>query len=407
MYAGQQLALVVMCAAFVASGCVMAALGPTLPDLARQTNHTLVELGSIFTAIFGGGLLAQMLGGPISDRFGRRVVLIVSAAAFGSATFAMSLSTHLPLMLVAASVLGFGYGGSTLSVNVLASELTPHRRAATLNLVNVFYAIGAIAGPLFAGRALAWWGTARPALWAGAALMLVVAPGALAALPALHAAAPAKDAPSSSASPALASVTLTGRFASSVLPAPFMWTAGLLILLYVGSEASVGGWTPVYLVRSVDIDSSRAATITSMFWLSLCVGRLLGTVGGFHLAAERLLLISIVGAVTGALLLLLGHGWLWLTVLALILLGLAYGPIYPTMAAIVTARAPHLAGTAMSRMGVLASIGGMGLPWLHGVLLTNVGTIASPAQTLTLATGMAAMWALFHRLEGAALARRG
>src|SRR5262249_43504431 len=148
---------------------------------------------------------------------------------------------------------------------------------------------------------------------------------------------------------------------------------GLLILLYVGSEASVGGWTPIYLARSLNLDSSRAATITSMFWLSLCVGRLLGTVGGFHLTAERLLLVSVVAAVTGALLLLAGHGWLWLTVLALIVLGLAYGPIYPTMAAIVTARAPHMAGTAMSRMGILASIGGMGLPWLYGLLLMKVG----------------------------------
>jgi MFS transporter, FHS family, L-fucose permease len=399
MYAGQRFGLLVMCATFVASGCVIAALGPALPDLAGQTNHTLAELGSIFTAIFGGGLLAQVVGGPISDRFGRRVVLIVSAAAFGSATFAMSLSTRLPLMLLAASVLGIGYGGSTLSVNVLASELTPHRRAATLNLVNVFYAAGAIAGPLLAGRALAWWGTARPALWAGAALMLLVAPGALAALPALHTTASATGSPAQDAT--------AGGPSSSVLPAPFMWTAGLLMLFYVGSEASVGGWAPTYLARSLDLDSSRAATITSMFWLSLCVGRLLGTVGGLHLTAARLLLMSLFAAVTGALLLLAGHGWLWLTVLALILLGLAYGPIYPTMAAIVTARAPHMAGTAMSRMGMLVSVGGMGLPWLYGLLLTNVGTIAAPAQTLTLAVGMAAMWALLYRVDDAASPRHG
>src|SRR6266540_6408797 len=124
MYAGQQFALLVMCATFVASGCVMAALGPALPDLAHQTGHSLAELGSIFTALFGGGLLAQFVGGPISDRFGRRVVLVVSAVLFGTATFAMSISTHLPQMLIAASVLGFGYAGTTLSVNVLASELT-------------------------------------------------------------------------------------------------------------------------------------------------------------------------------------------------------------------------------------------------------------------------------------------
>jgi FHS family glucose/mannose:H+ symporter-like MFS transporter len=403
MYAGQQFALLVMCAAFVASGCVMAALGPALPDLARQTNHTLAELGSIFAAIFGGGLLAQLLGGPISDRFGRRVVLVWSAVSFGTATFAMSVSTRLPLMLAAACVLGFGYGGSTLSVNVLASELTPHRRAATLNLVNVFYAIGAIAGPLLAGRAIVWWGTAQPALWAGAALMVLVAPGALAALPALHSTATSSALAQTAKSDAARSASGSGRRAlTPVLPPAFMWSAGLLILLYVGSEASLGGWTAVYLAHSVGVDSARAATITSMFWLSLCIGRLLATVAGFHLTAERLLLISIVTALVGASLLLAGHGWLWLTVIALGLLGLSFGPIYPTMAAIVTARAPHMAGTAMSRMGVLASIGGMALPWLYGLLLTDVGTVAAPAQTLVMAIGMAGMWALLHRLEAPA-----
>jgi len=69
--------------------------------------------------------------------------------------------------------------------------------------------------------------------------------------------------------------------------------------------------------------------------------------------------------------------------IALALLGLSFGPIYPTMVAIVTARAPHMAGTAMSRMGVFASVGGMALPWLYGLLLTDVGTIvAAPAQSL-------------------------
>jgi DHA1 family bicyclomycin/chloramphenicol resistance-like MFS transporter len=90
MYAGQRFALSLMCSAFIASGCVMAALGPALPDLAHQTDSSLAELGSMFTALFGGGLLAQIIGGPISDRFGRRVVLVVSAALFGVAMFGMS-----------------------------------------------------------------------------------------------------------------------------------------------------------------------------------------------------------------------------------------------------------------------------------------------------------------------------
>jgi fucose permease len=392
MYAGQRFALLLMCSAFVASGCVMAALGPALPDLAHQTDSSLAELGSMFTALFGGGLLAQIIGGPISDRFGRRVVLIVSAMLFGVSTFGMSLSPNLPTLLVCTTVFGIGYAGVTLAVNVLASELTPHRRAATLNLVNVFYAVGAIIGPLLAGRAITWWGTARPALWAGAVLMLIISPASLFALPAFHSSA--KSRPTR-----VADAVARDNPTSTRTPTAFIWTTGLLVLLYVGSEAAVGGWTPTYLARSVGLDAARAATITSMFWLSLCIGRVLGTVGGLHLTAERLLLLSLLGAIAGAALLLAGHGWFWPTVIALILLGLSYGPVYPTNAAIVIAGAPHMAGTAMSRVGVFASIGGMALPWLQGVLLTNVGTAAAAAQTLAMASGMGVMWVILQKLE--------
>jgi len=392
MYAGQRFALLLMCSAFVASGCVMAALGPALPDLAHQTDSSLAELGSMFTALFGGGLLAQIIGGPISDRFGRRVVLVVAAALFGIAAFGMTFSPNLPTLLVWTTVFGIGYAGITLAVNVLASELTPHRRAATLNLVNVFYAVGAIIGPLLAGRAITWWGTARPALWAGAVLMLIISPASLFALPAFHSSAKPQSTRDADA-------VARGNPTSTRTPTAFIWTTGLLVLLYVGSEAAVGGWTPTYLARSVGLDAARAATITSMFWLSLCIGRVLGTVGGLHMTAERLLLLSLFGAIAGAALLLAGHGFFWPTVIALILLGLSYGPIYPTNAAIVIAGAPHMAGTAMSRVGVFASIGGMALPWLQGVLLTNVGTAAAAAQTLAMACGMGVMWVILQKLE--------
>ena len=42
--------------------------------------------------------------------------------------------------------------------------------------MNVFFGVGAIAGPLLAGLALEWWGTPIPALQVGAALALIVSP---------------------------------------------------------------------------------------------------------------------------------------------------------------------------------------------------------------------------------------
>ena len=100
-----------------------------------------------------------------------------------------------------------------------------------------------------------------------------------------------------------------------------------------------------------------------------------------RLSADRLLTMSYAAAAVGAGLVLAGHGIVWPTVIGLTVLGFAFGPLYPTMMAVVTAASPQAAGAAASRIGVLASIGGMILPSLHGFLIARIGTFTSAAVT--------------------------
>jgi fucose permease len=400
MYTGYRVTLVLLCSAFVSVGLVVAAIGPALPELARQTNKTLAELGTLFIALFGGGLLAQSLSGILADRFGRRIVLVISAAMFGLSALVMSVSTRLPLLLVFASVMGLGYGGISLSVNVLSSELTPHRRASTVNLVNVFFGVGAIAGPLLAGLALEWWGTPIPALQIGAALALIVSPvAAFVDLPASAVRAGSRDA-ASQMSDVMTSSAGAGASVGTVVSSAFVWSCAVILGLYAGSEASVGSWTPVYLERTTRLDAVQAAAITSTFWAALCGGRIAAAVAGLRLSADRLMTVSFAAAAVGAALVLVGHGFVWPTVIGLTVLGFAFGPIYPTMMAVVTAASPQAAGAAASRIGVLASIGGMILPSLHGFLIARIGTFTSTAVTAVIVMSMFLGWMAVRRRFG-------
>jgi MFS transporter, FHS family, L-fucose permease len=394
MYTGYRVTLPLLCTAFISVGLVVASLGPALPELARQTDKSLAQLGTLFIALFGGGLLAQSLSGILADRFGRRIVLVISAAMFGLAALAMSVSTRLPLLLVFASVVGLGYGGISLSVNVLSSELTPHRRASTVNLVNVFFGVGAIAGPLFAGLALEWWGTPIPALQAGAALALIVSPvAAFVELPASAVRVPhaSRDA-AREASPD-ASV-------KSGVSSAFVWSCAVIVGLYAGSEASVGSWTPVYLERTTRLDAVQAAAITSTFWAALCAGRIVAAVAGLRMSSDRLLTVSFGAAAVGAAIVLASHGTVWPTVLGLTVLGFAFGPLYPTLMAVVTAASPQAAGAAASRIGAFASISGMILPSLHGFLIARIGTFTSVAVTAVIVMTMFLGWMAVRRRFG-------
>lgn len=389
-------ALVVMCAIFLLAGLGMAALGPTLPDLAKRSGRSLADLGQIFVAIFSGALLAQLLGGRSSDRFGRRIVLLCGCTLLAIGTAGIAWSARLPLTLTAGVLYGVGYGGSTLAVNVLASELVPSRRASAVNLVNLFYGFGAIAGPLVAGLFLDRRGSALPAIWLAAALTAIILPVAAWAIPG-RIAPPDDSAPRPPAH---------GSPRGAMHARAFILACGTFLLLYVGAELSTGSWTPVYLQRSVGMEPAPAATATSLFWFALCAGRLLAVLAGMKTTAERLLTISVIGSAAGGLVFWLGHGTGWASLVALVLVGTAFGPIYPTAIAIVTSRFPQMAGAATARIGILASMGGMVIPWVQGLVLTHATTLDSARLTFAVILGMSLMWWVVHRLERRALEER-
>jgi fucose permease len=186
---------------------------------------------------------------------------------------------------------------------------------------------------------------------------------------------------------------------------PFVVALGLLLALYVGSEASLGAWAPIYLQRSTSLDAAGATTSTAVFWVSLCGGRLLATVAGVRVSPERLLAFSLGGAALGGLLLVAGHGAAAASVVALAVLGLTFGPIYPTGIALLTERFPYAAGAAASRTGLIAAMGGMALPWAQGLVLTHQGTLASAVVALAVLVAMGAMWRVVRLAEPAT--RRG
>jgi MFS transporter, FHS family, L-fucose permease len=363
------------CALFFALGVVTAAVGPALPNLAANTASGLSSLGVVFTAIFLGALLAQVVAGPLNDRLGQRPVLLVGIVLLMVGTAGLTTGRSLPLVLACALIAGLGHGAIDVSVNVLIAEVFVERSAAALNLLNVFFGVGAVAGPALAGLTLQLWGTALPSLWLGAGLFVLLAPLA----------------------PLLAVVPRTLHRAEQAAPAaplyrsPLLWAIGALVLLYVGIENGIGGWTTAYLVQTTALTAATAALVTSGFWLALTVGRVAGAILGTRLAPHTLLRVSLIGSFAGGALLALTTGHALLSTVAVLMLGLCFGPIFPTALAITAANFRQATGTAASIVVALGSLGGMSLPWLQGVLLERGGPSAS---VLLVAAGTLVMLAL-------------
>ena len=390
-------ALAVLCAIFFSAGFLMAAIGPVLPALSARTGASLSVMGRLMSAIFLGSLAAQVVSGWASDRFGRRVVLAVGLLLLAVTGMAIAISTALPLTLAAGIVYGIGYGAFSLSGNVMTSELVPARRASAVNLVNMFFGVGAVVGPLVVSVLLQRTGAALPALWMGGALLVAAAVAAATALP--------DRLPVFNDGGSVPAADGAAERPPSLVRDPMLLACGIFLMLYVGSEMAAGAWTAVYLHQSAGMNEARSAAATSLFWAMLTMGRIGAVLGGMRITAEHLLNAAVWITCAGAALLWAGHGSAAASVTAFAILGFGYGPIYPTGVAVLTSRFPQAAGTATSQMGVLAAIGGALLPWIHGLVLAHRPTADSAALTLAVAVAMIAAWECTRRLAHRAPAR--
>jgi fucose permease len=371
--------LALACAVFLSAGVALSGVGPALPLLALHIEQDLAVLGALFTAISLGIILTQFGAGPASVRFGLRFVLAAGMLLMGSGGIGITFGRSLATVLAGALLLGIGFGGILAAGNLLVGQLFSTRSAAALNGVNLFFAVGSMLGPAIAGLVGARLGTPQIAIWVGAGLLLALVPiivNFAARPPAPAAKQPAKEQPQ--------------RRNTS-------WILALLLLIYIGTEVGFSGWLTVYLITGSSLAPATAALVVSGFWLALTLGRALGAVLGLRLTSAQLLIISLLGILIGALLLVLGVGDRATSIAAVLCLGLSCGPVFPTALAIVATTARNSA-TTTSFVLAIGNCGGLIVPALLGVLLASYGPGAAAGLVLVAALTMltlcaAMLWA--------------
>ena len=146
---------------------------PVMPDLIREVGG-----GSLAQAAIWGGILAtafavmQFLFGPLignlSDRFGRRPVLLIALLVMSADYLVMAVAGTIWLLLIGRLVGGITAATQPVANAYIADISAPEEKAARFGLVGAAFGIGFVLGPLIGG-VLGEFGTRAP-FYAAAAL---------------------------------------------------------------------------------------------------------------------------------------------------------------------------------------------------------------------------------------------
>lgn len=147
---------------------------PILPYYVRAYRTDALTVGLLSLAFSAAQFLSSPALGAVSDRIGRRPVLLWSI--FGSAAgyFLFGLAGSLWMLFAARLLDGVTGGNISTAQAYLADISAPGDRARNFGLVGAAWGIGFVAGPALGG-ALAGFGLAAPAFGAGVCSLLTFA----------------------------------------------------------------------------------------------------------------------------------------------------------------------------------------------------------------------------------------
>lgn len=353
-------------------GCVAFLLigwsGLLVPSLIRSVKETFAQsdagIGLFYFLFAIGWGTGAFGGGMVVERLGRRTVLTLAASLVALGLVGLGIAPTWEVFLVAGLPAALGAGAIDGGGNALILDLYESGRGRALNLLHVFFSIGALAAPVTIGWLVeggVGWGAIL--VGTGLAAVPVAMLFALVAMPSGR-----RPPPHSSGAADLSSP----RSRLPRLAAPLLLMA-VAIACYVASEVGVSNW----LVRFLEPAPLSTATFAlSLYWAGIAVGRILSS----QLADRFDHLSFTVTCVAGLAVVLLGAilvPSLPVSLGLFALAGVLSGPIFPMIIAVGGERYRDRSAAVSGFLTGTAVTGSILYPPIMGLLSVTVGlTIA-------------------------------
>ena len=315
--------LVIIYLTFISFGLPDGVLGAAWPAIWKDLDSSLSVVGIISMIISVGTVISSLLSGYLLKHFSTGVLALVSCILTAGSLFGMSFAPSVVWFFVLALPLGLGGGAIDSVMNHYVSE---NYKAHHMNWLHCFWGVGATAGPLiiaqYMSEPFAW----REGYQTIGFMQLTIVIILLVTLP-IWKFAKSKQPNLQNQS---ASVSSTKGIGKSVFKLKGVTYSLVAFLVYCGAESLVGIWGASYLVNARGLVEESAANWISIYFVGIALGRLITGFISFKLSNATIIKIGQYTALIGGILILLPIP-ITLSLIGLLLVGLGFAPIFPTL----------------------------------------------------------------------------
>jgi fucose permease len=379
-------AIIALMAVFTVAICFIV-LGAISVELMASLGISSGQFGTLVLGFFLTSCIVQLFIGPLVDSLGFKPVAVIGFVGTGLSLLLLAFATGFTLALIACIFMGIGAMalntvGNTLIPVVLFEGKDPARAS---NFGNAFFGLGYILTPLlivFMFNSLNL--SHNNALVVMSMLMVVFLVFALtASFPKL-------------------SIGFKFSTAFKLLYQPAVLIAALALFCYISLEISMGTWIRSLMDELYAGSASAGAAastgiVLSLFGLSMMIGRFLfAFVKNLTAMGSKVIVIASLVSLA-AIFLMITAGSPFLGIVAVILAGLAFAPIFPTIIGVTFSKFhPSLYG---SIFGIVFSVGLLGGTFVPNIV-GNLSVEASVQQSLFIPGIMAAILVIISLFIG-------
>lgn len=352
---GKKTVFAAACAGMLLFGICLITLGAVAPTLRVKFSLDALGTGTLFSILPFGILTGSVFFGPVCDRRGYKLILILACLAMFTGFEGIAYAKSLWLLKVCVFLFGLGGGIINGATNAVVADISEHNKGANLSLLGVFFGLGALGMPLLLG------------VWEQQANMLAIiaTTGWLTLLVVLLYSGIQfpKAKQEKKQEPAAVIHRLTE---------PVLVLIAAFLFLQSSLEAIINNWTTSYLISVGGMLESGALYALSLHITGMVIMRFLTGSLLRNFSQLTILWICMLLLLAGIFFMQTGHS-LMIKTAGLFLSGAGLSGGFPVMLGLAGERYADISATAFSFLFTIALIGNMLVNYLMGIIVQHYG----------------------------------